>query len=63
MVELDVRTSKDGKLVLLHDQGLQRLTGSSISNVHIMDWDSIKNIDVGLTHPNRLVLFHYLFSW
>ncbi|CAB3222479.1 unnamed protein product [Arctia plantaginis] len=53
MVELDVRTSKDGKLVLLHDQGLQRLTGSSISNVHIMDWDSIKNIDVGLTHPNR----------
>lgn len=53
VVELDVRTSKDGKLVLLHDQGLQRLTGSSISNVHAMDWDNIKNYDVGLTHPNR----------
>ncbi|XP_075989351.1 glycerophosphodiester phosphodiesterase 1 isoform X2 [Anticarsia gemmatalis] len=53
MVELDVRSSKDGMLVLLHDQGLQRLTGSSISNVHVMDWDKIKNIDVGSTHPNR----------
>ncbi|XP_049883443.1 glycerophosphodiester phosphodiesterase 1 isoform X1 [Pectinophora gossypiella] len=52
-IELDVRTSKDGKLVLLHDQGLERLAGASISNVHIMDWDSIKDIDVGAKHPNR----------
>ncbi|XP_068626007.1 glycerophosphodiester phosphodiesterase 1 isoform X2 [Battus philenor] len=52
-VELDVRSSKDGQLVLLHDQGLERLTGSDITNVHIMNWDDIKNIDVGATHPNR----------
>ncbi|XP_072941183.1 uncharacterized protein [Epargyreus clarus] len=52
-IELDVRTSKDGRLVLLHDQGLERLTGTDIPDVHIMDWDSIKHIDVGATHPNR----------
>ncbi|XP_047039286.1 glycerophosphodiester phosphodiesterase 1 isoform X3 [Helicoverpa zea] len=53
IVELDVRTSRDGKLVLLHDQGLERLTGTDIANVHLMDWDKIKDIDVGATHPNR----------
>ncbi|XP_064075917.1 glycerophosphodiester phosphodiesterase 1 isoform X3 [Vanessa tameamea] len=52
-VELDVRTLKDGQLVLLHDQGLERLTGGTITDVKMMDWDSIKNIDVGATHPNR----------
>ncbi|CAH0599489.1 unnamed protein product [Chrysodeixis includens] len=53
IVELDVRTSKDGKLLLLHDQGLERLTGKDITNVHVMDWDKIKDIDIGATHPNR----------
>ncbi|XP_038221554.1 glycerophosphodiester phosphodiesterase 1 [Zerene cesonia] len=52
-VEMDVRTSKDGQLVLLHDQGLERLTGTDITDVRFMDWDSIKNIDIGATHPNR----------
>ncbi|XP_045506169.1 glycerophosphodiester phosphodiesterase 1 isoform X2 [Colias croceus] len=52
-IEMDVRTSKDGQLVLLHDQGLERLTGTDITDVRFMDWDSIKNIDVGATHPNR----------
>ncbi|XP_050359659.1 glycerophosphodiester phosphodiesterase 1 isoform X1 [Nymphalis io] len=52
-VELDVRTSRDGHLVLLHDKGLERLTGGTITDVKSMDWDSIKNIDVGATHPNR----------
>ncbi|XP_045456785.1 glycerophosphodiester phosphodiesterase 1 [Melitaea cinxia] len=52
-VELDVRTSKDGQLVLLHDQGLERLTGTNITNVKSVDWDTIKNIDIGATHPNR----------
>ncbi|KAJ8705519.1 hypothetical protein PYW08_012565 [Mythimna loreyi] len=53
IIELDVRTSKDGKLVLLHDPGLERLAGMSISDVRSVDWDKIKNIDVGATHPNR----------
>ncbi|KAM3956860.1 glycerophosphodiester phosphodiesterase 1-like [Aphomia sociella] len=52
-VELDVRSSKDGKLVLLHDPGLERLAGSSISDVRSLDWEKIKNIDIGATHPNR----------
>ncbi|CAH2062360.1 unnamed protein product, partial [Iphiclides podalirius] len=52
-IELDVRSSRDGHLVLLHDQGLERLTGTDINNVHIMNWDEIKNIDIGATHPNR----------
>ncbi|CAG9789728.1 unnamed protein product [Diatraea saccharalis] len=52
-VELDVRSSKDGQLVLLHDQGLERLAGSNIADVHAMDWDAIKDIDIGATHPNR----------
>lgn len=57
IIELDVRTSKDGKLLLLHDQGLERLAGTSISDVRAVDWDKIKDVDVGATHPNRLVGF------
>ncbi|KAI8426952.1 hypothetical protein MSG28_014619 [Choristoneura fumiferana] len=41
-VELDVRTLRDGRLVLLHDAGLQRLSDSSISDVREVDWDRIK---------------------
>ncbi|CAH0730513.1 unnamed protein product, partial [Brenthis ino] len=53
-VELDVRTTKDGQLILLHDEGLERLTWSSeIKDVKQTDWDSIKNIDVGALHVNR----------
>ncbi|XP_063543885.1 uncharacterized protein LOC134752201 [Cydia strobilella] len=52
-VELDVRTLKDGQLVLLHDQGLQRLSESSITDVTTLSWEDIKDIDVGVTHPNR----------
>ncbi|XP_053610322.1 glycerophosphodiester phosphodiesterase 1-like [Plodia interpunctella] len=52
-IELDVRTSKDGKLVLLHDQGLERLAATSVTDVHAVDWESLKNINIGATHPNR----------
>lgn len=54
-----MRTSKDGKLLLLHDQGLERLAGTSISDVRLVDWEKIKNIDVGATHPNRFVDSYY----
>ncbi|XP_022818803.1 glycerophosphodiester phosphodiesterase 1-like [Spodoptera litura] len=53
IIELDVRASRDGKLILLHDEGLERLTGTDISSVRTTDWDRIKDIDVGSTHPNR----------
>ncbi|XP_048485951.1 glycerophosphodiester phosphodiesterase 1 isoform X1 [Plutella xylostella] len=55
-VEFDVRMSRDGQLVLLHDKGLARLADcdlSDMSDVSAMDWDMIKDIDVGATHPNR----------
>lgn len=52
-VELDVRSSADGQLVLLHDQGLQRLAASSISDIHSVEWEKIKDIDIGANHPNR----------
>ncbi|KAH9633662.1 hypothetical protein HF086_009762 [Spodoptera exigua] len=51
-VKLDVRASRDGKLVLLHDEGLERLTGTDISSIRTVDWERIKDIDVGATHPN-----------
>lgn len=54
---MDVRSSRDGHLILLHDQGLERLAGTDISNIHVMSWEDIKNIDIGTTHPNRCVLF------
>ncbi|KAJ2948639.1 hypothetical protein O0L34_g7894 [Tuta absoluta] len=52
-IELDVRTSKDGKLVLLHDTGLERLTDSSVCNIRLTEWDKVKHVDVGAKHPNR----------
>ncbi|KAJ0169849.1 hypothetical protein K1T71_014455 [Dendrolimus kikuchii] len=52
-VELDVRSCQDGKLVLLHDQGLGRLAGNNVTDIRIMDWDKIKDIDIGTNHPNR----------
>lgn len=63
IIELDVRTSRDGKLLLLHDQGLERLTGTDITNVHVMDWDKINKIDVGATHPNRFDVMSKIYKF
>ncbi|XP_028028418.1 glycerophosphodiester phosphodiesterase 1-like [Bombyx mandarina] len=52
-VEMDVRSLRDGQLVLLHDEGLQRLTGTTINNVQCVDWDAIKDYNVAANHPNR----------
>lgn len=52
-VEFDVRSCQDGKLVLLHDQGLGRLASTDFADISVMDWDRIKNIDIGANHPNR----------
>ncbi|KAJ2941558.1 hypothetical protein O0L34_g14610 [Tuta absoluta] len=51
--EFDVRSSKDGKLVLLHDDDFERVAGTKMPNVRAMDWESISKIDVGINHPNR----------
>lgn len=42
-VELDVRQTGDGKLIVFHDSSLSRMTGKSI-DVSKCDWDEIKNL-------------------
>ena len=44
-VELDVLISKDGKLVVFHDDSLERLTGHTAS-VADLSWSAIKNIPI-----------------
>ncbi|MCX6430148.1 MAG: glycerophosphodiester phosphodiesterase family protein [Actinobacteria bacterium] len=52
MVEIDVRLSKDGEVVVIHDPTLERLWGIS-SPVSEVNWDSMKRLGDG---ENRLPL-------
>lgn len=52
-IEIDVRSLADGQLVLLHDRGLQRLAESNITDIRTVNWDKIKDLDIGVNHPNR----------
>lgn len=45
--ELDVRTTKDGKLVLMHDGTVNRMTNGT-GNVADMTFDEIRALEVGL---------------
>jgi len=49
--ELDVRNTKDGKIICLHDDTLRRTTnaGSNIADkpVELLNFDDIKNLDAG----------------
>ena len=44
--ELDVRTTQDGKLVLMHDGTVNRMTNGT-GNVAAMTWDDVRKLEVG----------------
>ena len=46
MIELDVQQTKDGVLVVLHDQDLQRTTGMN-RNIWDVTYDEIRDLDAG----------------
>ena len=46
-LELDVRTSRDGTLVVCHDDGVDRTTNGS-GEVAALDWDVIQRLDAGI---------------
>lgn len=45
-IELDVQLSKDGKLVVIHDQTVDRTTNGS-GRVHDLTFDQLKDLDAG----------------
>ena len=46
VIEFDVRSTRDGELVLFHDQELDRLAGRS-GTIESLDWATVKTLDVG----------------
>lgn len=46
VVEFDVRQTKDGKLVLFHDDELKRVTGRK-GTIESSDWEVVSQLDVG----------------
>ena len=48
MIETDIRMSKDGELVLIHDRGALRTTGTD-KNIDEMTLSEIKKLDAGCT--------------
>jgi glycerophosphoryl diester phosphodiesterase len=51
-VELDVRTTSDGKLVLMHDPTVDRMTNGK-GNVKDMTLAEIKKLDLGVRFPGQ----------
>ncbi|TCZ75405.1 glycerophosphodiester phosphodiesterase [Paenibacillus albiflavus] len=45
-IETDVQVSKDGKLVLIHDEQLKRTTGAE-GLVKDYDWETLQSLDAG----------------
>ncbi len=46
VVEFDVRTTRDGVLVLFHDKELDRLAGRP-GSIEELDWETVRGLDVG----------------
>lgn len=46
-IELDVRTTKDGELVIIHDDNLKRTTNSGSRSIRDITWAEAKQLDAG----------------
>ncbi|MCH9656906.1 MAG: hypothetical protein K0U86_01355 [Planctomycetes bacterium] len=45
--ELDIRTTKDGELVIIHDDGLQRTTNGLAKSIRDITWAESQRLDAG----------------
>ena len=54
MIETDVRMSKDGELVLMHDRSALRTTGTD-KNIDEMSLLEIRSLDAGCTFKNPVI--------
>jgi len=51
-IELDVSQTKDGKIVVIHDENLKRITGVD-KNVWELTYDEIKELDTGVIFDEK----------
>jgi len=51
-VELDIRTTSDGKLILMHDATVNRMTNGK-GKVAEMTFDAIRALDLGVRFPSQ----------
>ena len=54
MIETDIRRTKDGELVLIHDRSTLRTSGIDL-NVDELTLEQLRGINVGATHPSGKV--------
>ncbi|MCA9015685.1 MAG: hypothetical protein KDA77_10175 [Planctomycetaceae bacterium] len=45
--ELDIRTTKDGELVIIHDDSVQRTTDGPKRSIRELNWSEVKQLDAG----------------
>ena len=50
-IELDVQRSRDGKLLVFHDENLKRLTGKD-AYLPTLEWNELKRLNVAANRPD-----------
>lgn len=66
-IELDIQITKDGVIVVFHDENLKRLSGRNLKIAEV-DYDKIKDIRIGKRGrrkfaADRIPLAYEVFSW
>ena len=56
--ELDIRTTKDGKLVVIHDSTLPRTTNGPNRSIHEITWNELRQLDAGSWFDPRFAGLH-----